>query len=214
MRFVLPAVLALVIAAPAWAAGGPSQPHQRYKWTDGEGNLHYTDALPPEAVKYGYEIVNPQGVVIKHVDRVKTAEERAAAKAEIAKAQAAKDSAEARARNDKQLLAAYPTEDDLKRAQRQQSDMMEQNLNSARISLQSQEKSLAELLGHAAELDANGKPVPPPLAKKIGDMRKQVEDQRTYIARKQKERDDTVAHFDDDLSHYRSLKEPQEADRR
>lgn len=214
MRFVLPAVLALVIAVPAWAAGGPSQPHQRYKWTDAEGNLHYTDALPPEAVKYGYEIVNPQGVVIKRVDRAKTAEEKAAAKAELAKAQAAKDSAEARARNDKQLLAAYPTEDDLKRAQHQQTEMMDQNLNSARISQQSQEKSLAELLGHAAELDANGKPVPAILAKKIADMRKQVEEQRTYIARKQKERDDTVGHFDEDLAHYRSLKEPQEADRR
>jgi hypothetical protein len=216
MRFVLPAVLALVFAASASAAGGggPSQPHQRYKWTDGEGNLHYTDALPPEAVKYGYEIVNPQGVVIKHVDRAKTAEEKAAAKSELAKAQAAKDSAETRARNDKQLLAAYPTEDDLKRAQRQQADMMEQNLASARISLQSQEKSLAEFLGHAAELDSNGKPVPPALAKKIADMRKLVEEQRTFIARKQKERDDTVAHFDDDVVHYRSLKPPQEADRR
>jgi hypothetical protein len=214
MRFVLSAVLAFLIAGPAWAAGSAGPPHQRYKWTDGEGNLHYADALPPEAVKYGYEIVNPQGVVIKHVDRLKTAEEKAAAKAELAKAQAAKESAEARVRNDKQLLAAYPTEDDLKRAQHQQADMMDTNLTSARISLQSQEKSLAELLGHAAELDSNGKPIPANLSKKITDMRKQVEEQRTYISRKQKERDDTVAHFDDDLAHYRSLKEPQEADRR
>jgi|KBSMisStandDraft_5_1062788.scaffolds.fasta_scaffold360419_2 hypothetical protein len=217
MRFVLPAVLALLIAGPAWAAGGSgasSSTHQRYKWTDGEGALHYSDSLPPEAVKYGYEIVNPQGVVIKHVDRARTTEEKAAAKAEIAKAQAAKESAETRARNDKQMLAAYPTEDDLKRAQHQQADMMEQNLTSARISLQSQEKSLAELLGHAAELDSNGKPVPAVLTKKISDMRKQVDEQHTYITRKQKERDDTVAHFDDELAHYRSLKEPQEADRR
>jgi hypothetical protein len=215
MRFVLPAVLAVLIAGPAWAAGGSTgKAHQRYKWSDGEGNLHYSDSLPPEAVKFGYEVVNAQGVVIKHVDRAKTAEEKAAAKAEIAKAQAAKDSAEARARNDKQLIAAYPTEDDLKRAQHQQADMLEQNLTSARISLQSQEKSLAELLGHAAELDANGKAVPVNLAKKIADMRKQVEDQRTYIARKEKERDDTIAHFDDDLAHYRALKEPQSAERR
>jgi hypothetical protein len=216
MRFVLSAVLAFLITGTAWAAGGsvPGKAHQRYKWTDGEGALHYSDSLPPEAVKYGFEIVNAQGVVIKHVDRPKTAEEKAAANAEIAKAQAAKESAEARVRNDKQLLAAYPTEDDLKRAQHQQSEMMEQNLTSARISLQCQEKSLAELLGHAAELDANGKPVPANLTRKITDMRKQVDEQRTYIARKQKERDDTIAHFDDDLAHYRSLKEPQEADRR
>jgi len=213
MRLALSVWLAMLVAGACWAAGsGP--PHNRYKWTDAEGNLHYSDALPAEAAKYGYDLVNPQGVVIKHVDRAKTAEERAAAKAELAKTQAAKESAETRARNDRQMLAAYPTEDDLKRAQRQQADMMDTNLTSARISLQSQEKSLAELLGHAADLDSNGKPIPANLTKKIADMRKQVEEQRTYISRKQKERDDTVAHFDDDLAHYRSLKEPQEADRR
>jgi uncharacterized protein DUF4124 len=206
-------VLALVIAGSASAAG-PSGTHNRYKWTDGEGNLHYSDALPPEAVKYGYEIVSPQGVVIKHVDRPKSAEERAAAKAELAKAQAAKDAAETRAHTDQQLLAAYPTEDDLKRAQHQQQDMLEQNLTSARISLQSQEKSLAELLGHAAELDSSGKSVPAPLAKRIADSRKQVEDQRAYIGRKERERDQTIAKFDDDLEHYRSLKAPRDADRR
>ena len=205
MRAASFALLAMLFSSSIWAAG-TGQAHTRYKWTDGEGNLHYTDALPPEAVKYGYEIVNAQGVVTKHVDRPKTAEERAAAKAELAKAQAAKEHQESRVRTDQQLVAAYPTEEDLKRAQHQQSEMLDQNLTSAHISLQSQEKSLAELLGHAAELDSSGKPVPPPLAKQIGDMRKQVEEQRAYIARKEKERDDTVAHFDDELAHYRSLK--------
>lgn len=213
MRSASFAWLVLLLSSSVWAASsGPS--HNRYKWTDGEGNLHYADALPPEAVKFGYEIVSAQGVVIKHVDRPKTSDERAAAKADLAKAQAAKESQEARARNDQQMLSAYPTEEDLKRAQHQQSEMMDQNLNSARISLQSQEKSLAELLGHAADLDSSGKSVPPPLAKKIGDMRKLVEDQRTYIARKEKERDNTVAHFDDELAHYRSLKPGDTADRR
>lgn len=204
MRSAFALVLALVAAGSSWAADS----HNRYKWTDDAGNLHYSDALPPEAVKFGYEVVSPQGVVIKHVDRPRTAEERAAAKAEIAKAQAAKDAADTRAHTDQQLIAAYPTEDDLKRAQRQQQDMLEQNLNSARISLQSQERSLAELLGHAAELDSSGKPVSPALAKRIADSRKQVEDQRSYIARKEKERDQTIAKFDDDLEHYRALKAP------
>ena len=213
MRPALLAFLALLIAGPLLAAG-PTQGHNRYKWRDGEGNLHYSDALPAEAVKFGYEVVNSQGIVIKHIDRPKTAEERVAAKAELAKAQAAKQEADARVRNDQQTLAAYPTEDDLKRAQRQQSEMMEQNLNSARISLQSQEKSLAELLGHAAELDRSGKPVPPLLAKQLGDLRRQVEDQRAYIARKESERDDTVTRFDDDLTHYRDLKSQARGDRR
>jgi Domain of unknown function (DUF4124) len=215
MRSVLSILLAMLIGSSCWAAGtAPSRPHNRFKWTDAQGNLHYSDALPAEAAKFGYEIVNAQGVVIKRVEREKTSEERATAKADLAKAKAEKDAADARARNDRQMLAAYPTEDDLKRAQRQQAEMLEQNLTSAQVSLQSQEKALAELLGHAAELDSSGKPVPATLAKRIGDARKQVEEQRAYITRKQQERDDTVAHFDDELAHYRSLKEPQEADRR
>jgi hypothetical protein len=209
MRSAFVLVLALVTTGTAWADAAGT--HNRYKWTDGDGNRHYADALPPEAVKFGYEVVSPQGVVIKRVDRPKTAEERAAAKAELAKAQAVKDAAEAQVHADQQLLAAYPTEDDLKRSQHQQQDMLEQNLNSTRVSLQSQERLLAELLGHAAELDSSGKPVPPALAKRISDSRKQVEDQRAYIARKEAERDATVAKFDDDLAHYRALRTPNDA---
>jgi hypothetical protein len=211
MRSALPAMLAILVANLCWAA---EPTHNRYKWHDAEGNLHYSDALPAEAAKYGYDLVSPQGVVIKHVDRAKTAEEKIAAKAELAKAQAAKDAAESKVRNDQQMLAAYPSEEDLKRAQHQQSDMLEQNLTSARISLQSQEKSLAELLGHAADFDSTGKAVPPELAQRIGKMRKEVEDQRGYIARKEKDRDQTVARFDDDLAHYRSLKSAATANRR
>jgi hypothetical protein len=211
MRRVLTALIALAFAGSCAAAG--TQNHNRFKWTDAEGNLHYGDVLPVDAGKYGYDVVNAQGIVIKHVERAKTADEKAAAKAELAKAQAEKDAAERRFHTDQQLLAAYPTEDDLKRAQRHQSEMMDQNLSSARISLQSQEKSLAELLGHAAELESSGKAVPPPLARRIGDMRKQVEDQRAYITRKEGERDATVARFDEDLAHYRDLKTPKEADR-
>jgi uncharacterized small protein (DUF1192 family) len=211
MRSALPAVFAILVASLCSAA---ESKHNRYKWYDADGNLHYSDALPAEAVKYGYELVSPQGVVIKHVDRAKTAEERVAAKADLAKAQAAKEAAENRVHTDQQMVAAYPTEDDLKRAQRQQSEMLEQNLNSARISLQSQEKSLAELLGHAADLDITNKAVPPELAKRIGILRKQVEDQRAYIARKEAERDQTVAHFDDELAHYRAVKSGAGTDRR
>jgi hypothetical protein len=204
MRRTALAVALALISGPLLAAGSGAG-HNRYKWTDASGNLHYGDALPPEAVNFGYEVVNPQGVVIKHVDRPKTSEERAAAKVEIAKAQAAKEAADARVRNDQQLIAAYPTEDDLKRAQRQQADMLDQNIASAQLSLESQQKSLAELLGHAADLDSSGKPVPAELAKRIGDMRKQVEDQRALIVRKQSDRDQAVAKFDDDLAHYRTL---------
>src|SRR5690606_28262313 len=41
--------------------------HNRYKWRDAQGNLHYSDSLPAEAARMGYEVVNSHGIVIKRV---------------------------------------------------------------------------------------------------------------------------------------------------
>lgn len=210
------AILALFLSSVVLAAGNPAnkRDHNRFKWRDGEGDLHYSDALPAEAAKYGYEVINPQGVVVKRVEREKTPEERAAAQAELARIKAEKDQAAARVKADQQMLAAYPTEDDLKHAQQLQTDMMDQTITSAHVSLESQEKSLADLLGHAAELDRSGKSVPTTLAKRIGEARKDVEEQRAYIARKERERSENAERFRTELEHYRDLKAKLAASRR
>lgn len=200
------ALLALAVAIPTLALAQQPTGGQRYKWHDAEGNLHYSDTLPPEAAKAGYDVVNASGIVVKHVDRAKTADELAAAKAEQAKAAADKQVADSQARSDQQMLAAYPTEDDLKRAQHQQLDMLDQTVTAAKMSMQSQEKSLAELLNHAAELDRSGKPVPATLAKQIADLRTRIDEQRGYSKRKDDERKAAAMRFDNDLSHYRVLK--------
>src|SRR5574337_508155 len=80
----------------------------RYKWYDGQGLMHYSDSLTAEAMKYGYDLVNDRGMVVRHVPRQLNAEERAAAakvaEAEAAKRRAAQDLANAEA----QMLNAYP----------------------------------------------------------------------------------------------------------
>ena len=214
MRSASFAWLALLLSSSLWAAAPGQQSHNRYKWNDGEGNLHYADALPPEAVKYGYEIVSAQGVVIKHVDRPKTSEERAAAKADLAKAQAAKG--EPRSARAKRPADA-----------RRVSDRRRSEARAA--SAVGNDGSEPELGGHQPAKPGkiacrNARPrrgarqQRQASARAVGEenrrMRKQVEEQRAYIARKEKEKDDTVAHFDDELAHYRSLKPGDTADRR
>src|SRR5690606_35693993 len=82
--------------------------HNRYKWRDAEGNLHYSDSLPAEAARLGYEIVNSQGIVVKRVQRAKTKDELAAAKVLAEREKAEREAAEVRARTDAQLLSGYP----------------------------------------------------------------------------------------------------------
>jgi hypothetical protein len=178
----------------------------RYKWKDAQGNLHYDDALPVEALQFGYDVVNKSGMVVKHVDRAKTAEELKADKEAAAKLAADKKAADEQAQHDQQMLTAYPNEQDLIRAQQGQLDSLDQEAHATQMSLDSQEKSLTDMLGRAADLERTGKPVPPFLSAQIETQRGIVAKQKDYITGKRKERADTVQRFADELAHYRELR--------
>lgn len=201
---ILLTALALVASGGARAQSGE---HNRYKWKDADGNLHYDDAPPPEAAKFGYDIVNKSGLVIKHVDRARTPEEIQADKEAAAKAAAEKQAAEERIQHDKQMLAAYPTEQDLTRAQQGQLDSLDQESHATEVSMASQEKSLTDMLARAADLERTGKPVPPFLQSQINTQREVVAKQKAYIADKQKERDAIAQRFVEELAHYRELRQ-------
>ena len=196
--------LAFALSVGAQAAGE----HNRYKWKDAQGNLHYDDALPAEAAQFGYDVVNASGMVVKHVDRAKTPEEIKADQAAATKLATEKQVAEEQAQREKQMLAAYPTEQDLARAQQGQLDSLDQEAHATQISLGSQEKSLTDMLGRAADLERTAKPIPLVLQKQIDAQREVVAKQKAYIAGKQKEREETTQRFVTDLAHYRELRQP------
>jgi len=201
--FVLAALLGAAHAAFAAGEGD----HDRYKWRDGQGNLHFDDALPVEALQYGYDVVNSHGLVIKHVERAKTEQELKAEQIEADKRAEQKRIADERTKADQQLLAAYPTEADLVSSQQAQVLMLDQNITATTASMESQEKSLAEILAHAADLDRNGKPVPATLKNQIDTLRRNIEKQKAYIAGKEQEKIDATKRFGTDLEHYRQLQE-------
>lgn len=209
MRLLLPdlliAALAAVLTASTCAAAGGVD-HNRYKWRDAAGTLHYGDTLPAEAARLGYEVLNPQGMVVKRIEREKIASELAAAKAELARTQAERAQSDARSQADAQLLAGYPEEADLARAQRQKLELLDQQVIAAQISLRSQEQTLADVLGRAAETERAEKALPAAQAKQLTDLRKQVDNQRLTVVRRENERADAQAVFERETARYRALK--------
>lgn len=187
--------------------------HNRYKWRDAQGNLHYSDSLPAEAARMGYEVVNSHGIVIKRVDRAKTKEELAQAKLLAERRKAEREAAEIQARTDAQLLAGYASEADLTRSQRLKTEMLDQQINAARISLRNQEQTLADLLGRAAEVERSGQALPPAKAEELATIRKQVDEQRQLVERRVNERAYAEEQFEKELARYRELKAKQQAAR-
>jgi hypothetical protein len=198
---IVAALLACAVAAHA-----DDKKHNHYKWKDGQGILHYDDSLPDAALQFGYDVVSPGGMLIQHVDRARTAEEQKADKDAAAKTAAEKRLADEQLQHDQQLLAAYSTEQDLAHAQQAQLDSLDQEMHATQVSLDSQEKSLTDMLNRAADLERSGKKVSGDLGARIETQRSVVAKQKEYIAAKQKERDDTSKRFGDELAHYRELR--------
>jgi acyl transferase domain-containing protein len=199
--------LALLLLAPTLALSVLAAGNVRYKWRDAEGNLHYSDSLPAEAGVHGYDVINAQGVLVKRVEPAMTAEEKAVAKAEAAQERAEKDATERQLRNDQQLLAANPTEADLRKTQAQQIEMIDLQIKSVQTGLQSLERSLTDLLGRAADLERSETAVPERLNTQISDLRGKINAQYALLERSKAERAKTLQGFDAEVERYRALQE-------
>ncbi len=195
-----------VMACSVTASAADGDRRNRFKWRDSSGVLHYSDSLPAEAAKNGYEVVNSQGIVVRRVERAKTADELAVAKVEQARQASEREEAKTRARRDAQLLSAYPNEASMQRAHRQRLETLDQQVEAARIGLRSQEQALADQLAHAAEIERAGKTLPAPQAKLIAETRKEVEHLDTALKRREEERAAAAVALDAEKARYLELK--------
>lgn len=197
------ALLAIVVVLPAFATNTPSE---HYRWKDTAGVIHFGDTIPSSALAGGYDIVDNEGRVVRHVERELTPAERHAAAAETARQATVKRLAEQQNVEDAQLLAAYPSDKDLQESQAGQLKQIQIDLTTLDGNLKSQESSLTELLAHAADLEHAGKPVPPFINKRIAEQRDTVNNERSELAQRHADLAHAKARFAEQLQRYRALK--------
>src|SRR3546814_897181 len=145
--------------------------------------MHFSDSLTAEAMKYGYELVNDRGMVVRRVPRQLNAEERAAANKLAAEQEAKRRAAQELANAEAQMLSAYPDEESYKISQQQTLDTIDQQIHTTQINLRSQEKALTDLLGRAADIENSKDPVPKFLVDSIATQRNVVAVQRNTLQR-------------------------------
>jgi hypothetical protein len=209
MRKPLLAIAAVVLLA-SFSAQAQNSGNLRYKWQDTQGLVHFSDSLTAEAMKYGYELVNDRGLVVRRVARQMTAQERAAANKLAAEQLARQRAARERANADAQILAAYPDEESYRISLQQTLQTHDQQIHTTRINLRSQEKALTDLLGRAADIENSKSVVPKFLVDSIAEQRNIVAGLRNTLQRQQDLCTQTVQQQAAQLKHYRELKAAQE----
>jgi chromosome segregation ATPase len=154
----------LLLAAPA-------EGQSVYKWVDENGEVHYSQTLPPERAGQAHDRLTNDGLLAERVDRVKTAEELAELKAEQAERKEQAEQRRIQAQQDRLFLAAFPTEQDVRQSIQSRRQAVIAELDSVRSLIEQGRARFAARVERAAALERRGEPVPDALVEYIASDR-------------------------------------------
>ncbi len=201
---LLAGLLALAALLPADAA-------RLYKWVDEDGNVRYSDRLPPSQVKKRHQQLNRQGVVVTTTDDARSAEEIAAeAERKRREDEAAAEAARLKAIQDKKdnvLLMTFSSEEELAIARDNRIDVLDSVIGLIEKSIEATQQKLEELQQNADEgYLSKGKEVPGGLAQKIEHFTRKIESRNEQLQLKLDEKAKINAQYEADLERFRLLR--------
>ncbi len=209
--FSIPMLLPILLtAAFTFAPATPAGAAKLYKWVDENGNIRYSDQIPPNQVKHGHTELNSQGVVMSKQEKAKTEAELAAeAKArreEEARAAEAARLKRVQDQKDQVLLMTFSSEEELELARQDRIEVLESVIQLIHNSIESTQEKLGELQKSAdANYLSQGKEVPGGLAQKIEHFERKIETRNVQLEQKLAEKAKINKKYQLDLARFREL---------
>ena len=213
------------LAATLLLLGGPAlaQNKKVYRWVDADGNVHYTESLPPEHRDSGHDVLNDQGLVVDENQRLtpqKTEDQKSEEeiKAEEA-AELPRDSsglprpkplyteAEKQQRMDNFLMLRYESEQEITDAM----DVEIKQLNYDRRLIEGSQASIMEAwrgqIREAANRQRAGQTVDDGVQREVTKLQSELAQNRRELAALEEREAKIRADFQAQLDRYRFLLE-------
>ncbi len=188
-----------VLTLNAAYGADPKRPARTYKWIDEQGQVHYSDALPPAYSAQKRTILNKQGMAIETIEGVKDPAEPA-----LETGGGRNAAAQHRARRiayDRMLLSTFADEPELRKVH----DVRLQNLDQA---IRPVERRVQALVTHIARLRAT--PPTPEQRRDLAVSAGQLRLNQDFLAARRAERQTMGAQFERDLARWRVLNAEQQ----
>ncbi len=192
-KTLLPLMLVLV-ACPAQA--------KMYKWVDAQGNVHYSDTLPPAAAGRGNAEIGKTGQMVR---KTESAEEKRARLAREAEAAQQKKLTDERARKDRALLSTYTIEQEIDLSRDRALEHHNLAIKSAQIRLKPVMGSAEGMTKAIRALKAANKPVPPYTQQQYEVKLAEAEDIRMLIKTNEEAQVAVRARYEADKLRFREL---------
>ena len=139
--------LIVIAALVVLASQAQAREEQRvYKWTDKDGNVHYSDSVPPEYAEERKEVLNDQGVAVEELAGKKTAEQLEQERLENERRVAQ----ELQLRADRALLATYLSVDEIEMHRDRRVELFQAQSRVTELYLRNLERRLEALRDEAS----------------------------------------------------------------
>jgi hypothetical protein len=178
-----------------------------YKWVDDEGNVYYSDKIPPKDSKQERAIINKQGRTVEKIEAAKTREqiEEEARQAKILAEKQRKQKIQDE--KDRVLLSTFQNVESIVQTRDAKIASINNTIQITESTLNSQVQKLRKLTESAAENERAGKKVPKKLSDKIEEAKKNIQNTRNYIHRKKDEKTAIRRKYEIDIKRYKKLTE-------
>ena len=177
-----------------------------YKWVDENGNVQYSDKIPPQANKGAHSVMSESGRELEKQDAAKTPEEIARQEElerlrkiqeELVKKQKAEDEV---------LLKTYRTENDLILARDAKIATLDNQITITEGNLRRFKDQLTGLQSRAAKQEKAGKSVDVKISEDIKSLERQIDSGYASIMKKEQSKQAIHEDYDRDIQRFRTLK--------
>ncbi|MCA1778934.1 MAG: DUF4124 domain-containing protein [Xanthomonadaceae bacterium] len=176
-----------------------------YKWVDEDGEVHYSQALPPERAASGHDRLTKDGLLAERVDRAPTGQERLELQRRLELERDQAEQQRIRDQQDRLFLASFPTEQDIQQRVDASREGVERDRRVFESRIDQVRERFADAVRQAAALERRGEPVPEDLSQRIGAARIEIKDLNERIRGLRQRHDDLDQQLSHDLERHRRI---------
>ena len=212
-----------LLAAAFSPTGAEAQDQKVYRWVDEDGNVHYTESLPPDHKDSGHDVLNDRGIVLDEDMKLTPEREEETRSEEQIKAEEAgelpRDSSglprpkplyteqEKQQRMDNFLMLRYESEQEIVDAMNVEIKQLNYDRRLLEGSRESMNDAYRGQIRVAADKQRAGVPIQGDVSAEIADLQSKLETNARSIAKLDQREQQLRQKFQEELDRYRFLVE-------
>jgi hypothetical protein len=207
-------LLVAALGAALCAVAPRTQAQHFYRWVDDQGNVQYTDKIPPSEIEKARTELSPDGMRVTEVPPAKTPEEiQRERELERLRAQQQRLIEEQKA-EDRVLLRTFRSLDDMIMVRDGKISAIDVMIQVTKSNIQRQRDWLLQLRAEAADLERAGEPVTEQLEGRIASTERALKQALATILEREQQKQEIRDNFARDMKRFRQLNEiPEEPSR-